>query len=122
CDGGWDLRRGAVRSGPERLPEGHSLVDRRCRRPVLPAPGVRRKEWSYSTFVSEGVDVAGELRAEGLRVTAPRVAVLAGLREQGEHLRVNEIVERVRLRLRAVSLQAVYNALAALAEVGLVRR
>jgi Fur family ferric uptake transcriptional regulator len=70
----------------------------------------------------ERADVADELRAEGLRVTAPRVAVLAGLREHGEHLPVDEIVERVRVRLHAVSLQAVYNGLAALAGAGLVRR
>ena len=67
-------------------------------------------------------DVAEELRSAGLRVTAQRVAVLSVLREHRGHLPVDQIVDQVRGRLQAVSAQAVYNALAALAEADLVRR
>jgi Fur family ferric uptake transcriptional regulator len=64
-----------------------------------------------------------ELRARGLRVTRPRLAVLAVLAEhRGEHLDVDEIATLVRARLHSVSTQAVYDVLNALARVGLARR
>jgi Fe2+ or Zn2+ uptake regulation protein len=62
-----------------------------------------------------------ELRAHGLRVTRPRLAVLDVLAEGG-HLDVDEITQRVRGRLDSVSTQAVYDVLAALSRVGLARR
>ncbi len=61
------------------------------------------------------------LRARGLRVTRPRLAVLEILGEGG-HLEVDEIVTRVRDRLDSVSIQAVYDVLSALARAGLARR
>jgi Fur family ferric uptake transcriptional regulator len=61
------------------------------------------------------------LRAHGLRVTKPRLAVLDVLR-QGGHLEVEEITRQVRLRLDSVSTQAVYDVLGALARSGLARR
>jgi len=61
------------------------------------------------------------LRRAGLRVTAPRLAVLASVREQG-HANVEEVVRAARLRLGAVSTQAVYDVLRAFEEAGLVRR
>jgi Fur family ferric uptake transcriptional regulator len=61
------------------------------------------------------------LRSRGLRVTKPRVAVLAVLAEGG-HLEVDEVAERVRRLLESVSTQAVYDVLGALARVGLARR
>src|SRR5215475_13904976 len=64
---------------------------------------------------------AEELRARGLRVTKPRLAVLDVLSE-GEHLDVDEIAARVRNRLDSVSIQAVYDVLGALARAGLARR
>jgi Fur family transcriptional regulator, stress-responsive regulator len=66
---------------------------------------------------------AGEqqLRARGLRVTRPRLAVLEILRGGG-HLEVEEIAARVRARLDSVSIQAVYDVLGALARAGLARR
>jgi Fur family ferric uptake transcriptional regulator len=61
------------------------------------------------------------LRAHGLRVTRPRLAVLDVL-DHGGHLEVDEIALRVRERLDTVSTQAVYDVLGALARVGLARR
>ena len=61
------------------------------------------------------------LRARGLRVTRPRLAVLEVLTEGG-HFEVDEIASRVRTRLDSVSAQAVYDVLGALARVGLARR
>lgn len=68
------------------------------------------------------VHVEQDLRAAGLRCTAPRVAVLAGLRETPGHWRVDEVAAAVRDRLGHVSTQAVYDVLAALEEAGLARR
>ena len=69
---------------------------------------------------SESPDLS-DLRACGLRVTGPRLAVLAVVRE-GDHLAVDEIALRARRRLGAVSTQAVYDVLRALTGSGLVRR
>lgn len=66
------------------------------------------------------VDV-DQLRAAGLRVTAVRLAILAVVRE-GDHPDVETITAAVRGRVGHVSTQAVYDALRALAERGLVRR
>jgi Fur family transcriptional regulator, stress-responsive regulator len=68
----------------------------------------------------ESVDLR-DLRAAGLRVTAPRLAVLAIVRDGG-HLAVEEIAFLARDRLGAVSTQAVYDVLFALTGAGLVRR
>jgi Fur family ferric uptake transcriptional regulator len=64
---------------------------------------------------------AEELRGAGLRVTAARVALLDTVRN-GDHLGVEEIATRVRVRVGHVSLQAVYEALHALTAAGLIRR
>jgi Fe2+ or Zn2+ uptake regulation protein len=61
------------------------------------------------------------LRAYGLRVTKPRLAVLAVLTEGG-HLEVDDIARRARTRLDSVSTQAVYDVLGALSRAGLARR
>src|SRR5919198_2246707 len=65
--------------------------------------------------------IAEELRGAGLRVTAARVALLQTVRH-GDHLGVEAIASGVRDRVGHVSLQAVYEALHALTEAGLVRR
>src|SRR6202030_537922 len=64
---------------------------------------------------------ADELRGAGLRVTAVRVALLETVRG-GDHLGAEAIAAGVRGRVGHVSLQAVYDALHALATAGLVRR
>lgn len=61
------------------------------------------------------------LRAAGLRVTRPRLAVLEVLRGGG-HLDVEQIAAQVRTRLDSVSTQAVYDVLGALSRAGLARR
>jgi Fur family transcriptional regulator, stress-responsive regulator len=61
------------------------------------------------------------LRDAGLRVTAPRLAVLSCVREL-DHPDVNDVVRAARLRLGAVSTQAVYDVLRVFEEAGLVRR
>ncbi len=63
----------------------------------------------------------GALRDAGLRVTAPRLAVLEVL-TSSPHSDTETVIALVRERLGAVSPQAVYNVLAALVEAGLVRR
>ncbi|MEO7059102.1 MAG: Fur family transcriptional regulator [Lapillicoccus sp.] len=61
------------------------------------------------------------LRSVGLRVTSPRLAVLAVL-DGHPHADVDTIVTAVRERHHAVSTQAVYDVLRALTEMGLTRR
>jgi Fur family ferric uptake transcriptional regulator len=64
---------------------------------------------------------AAELRNEGLRATAARLAILETVRAR-PHLGTEEIAALARDRVGTVSTQAVYEALAALTDVGLVRR
>jgi len=64
---------------------------------------------------------AALLRARGMRVTRPRLAVLEVL-AAGGHLEVDEIATAVRTRLDSVSTQAVYDVLGALSRAGLARR
>jgi Fur family ferric uptake transcriptional regulator len=61
------------------------------------------------------------LRAANLRVTAPRLAVLAAVREL-DHPDVEEVLQAARHRLGAVSTQAVYDVLRVFEDAGLVRR
>jgi Fur family transcriptional regulator, stress-responsive regulator len=61
------------------------------------------------------------LRAHGLRVTRPRLAVLEVL-TSGGHLEVEDVTRQVRERLDSVSIQAVYDVLGALSRAGLARR
>jgi Fur family ferric uptake transcriptional regulator len=62
------------------------------------------------------------LKARGLRVTRPRLAVIEVLEARRGHLDVEEITAEVRARLDSVSVQAVYDVLSALSRAGLVRR
>jgi Fe2+ or Zn2+ uptake regulation protein len=61
------------------------------------------------------------LRGAGLRVTAPRVAVLNTVAAQ-PHSTADEIAGQVRSALGSVSTQAVYDVLRACVTAGLVRR
>jgi Fur family ferric uptake transcriptional regulator len=61
------------------------------------------------------------LRGASLRVTRPRVAVLAAVHDH-PHADTNSIIGLVREDLGDVSHQTVYDVLSALAETGLVRR
>lgn len=61
------------------------------------------------------------LRSAGLRVTAGRIAALAEL-EANPHSGVGELTTAIRSRVGSASTQAVYDVLAALLTVGLIRR
>ena len=61
------------------------------------------------------------LRGASLRITRPRVAVLAAVQDH-PHADTHSIIELVRGELGEVSQQAVYDVLRALTEAGLVRR
>jgi Fur family ferric uptake transcriptional regulator len=67
-------------------------------------------------------DAAVALRRAGLRVTAPRLAVLTALAAEGSHSSVDTLVSVVRERLGDGSAQTVYNVLRTLTEADLVRR
>lgn len=66
-------------------------------------------------------DPRAQLRAVGLRVTAPRVAVLEALAAE-PHSTADDVAGRVRRTLGSVSTQAVYDVLRACVNAGLVRR
>lgn len=67
------------------------------------------------------LSASDRLSRVGLRVTAPRVAVLDAIGE-GDHLDADTVARRVRDRLGAVSTQAVYDVLRVLTTSGLLRR
>jgi Fe2+ or Zn2+ uptake regulation protein len=67
------------------------------------------------------VDLAAAVRRAGLRVTAPRVAVLSEVTE-GKHVTADQVAQGVRHRDGTISTQAVYDVLGALTGAGLVRR
>jgi Fur family transcriptional regulator, stress-responsive regulator len=66
--------------------------------------------------------LAAELRARNLRVTAPRLAVLRAVAELDGHPDVEAIAAEARAKLGSVSVQAVYDSLHTLAGAGLLRR
>jgi Fur family ferric uptake transcriptional regulator len=66
-------------------------------------------------------DLEAQLRQVSLRVTQPRVAVMAVLREHA-HIDTDTVFSLVRRSLPTVSRQAVYDVLHALTGAGLVRR
>jgi Fur family transcriptional regulator, stress-responsive regulator len=70
------------------------------------------------TATGSGIEL---LRTAGLRVTAPRLAVLAAI-PPGQHLDADTIARTVRAELGRVSTQAVYDVLNALTAAGLLRR
>ena len=66
-------------------------------------------------------DLERRLREAGLRVTAPRLAVLSAVHEH-PHADTESLIGAVRTRTGAVSHQAVYDVLRVLTTAGLVRR
>jgi Fur family transcriptional regulator, stress-responsive regulator len=67
-------------------------------------------------------EFAERLRHHGLRATAPRVAVLRAVGELHGHPDTETITGHVRAMLGTVSIQAVYDSLHAMTQVGLLRR
>src|SRR5262245_41075353 len=88
------------------------LIGSKLRVPMMAMHAERRLAGPAQVLAHEEL-----LRARGLRVTRPRLAVLEILGEGG-HLEVDEIATRVRDRLDSVSTQAVYDVLGALARAG----
>jgi Fe2+ or Zn2+ uptake regulation protein len=66
-------------------------------------------------------DFEARLRAVSLRVTRPRLAVMAALTDH-PHVDTDTVIALVRSDLPTVSHQAVYDVLRALTDAGLVRR
>ena len=66
-------------------------------------------------------DLTAQLRSASLRVTRPRLAVLAALHEH-PHVDTDTVIAHVRADLGTVSHQAVYDVLRVLTDAGLVRR
>jgi Fur family ferric uptake transcriptional regulator len=64
---------------------------------------------------------AGRLRAAGMRVTSARLAILEVVRT-GRHPAADDVARAVRERVGHVTLQAVYEALGAFTEAGLLRK
>jgi Fur family ferric uptake transcriptional regulator len=71
--------------------------------------------------VPTATDFAGMVRTAGLRVTRPRLAVLAAV-HASPHADTDSILGAVRADLGDVSHQAVYDVLRALTAAGLLRR
>lgn len=67
------------------------------------------------------IDFEHQLREADLRVTQPRLAVLAAV-DAHPHADTDTIIEAARVELAEVSHQAVYDVLKALTAAGLVRR
>ena len=72
-------------------------------------------------YVTSSPDYSEQLRLADLRVTRPRVAVLGAVCEH-PHADTETIFDSVRTDLPEVSRQTVYDVLAALTTVGLIRR
>ncbi|TNF71206.1 MAG: transcriptional repressor [Acidobacteria bacterium] len=77
--------------------------------------------WNLISLTSVYNDSAGLLRQHGVQVTAQRLAVLAAVSRQ-PHGTADDIAKAVRADIGVISRQAVYDALAVLAEKGLIRR
>jgi Fe2+ or Zn2+ uptake regulation protein len=71
--------------------------------------------------VPTATDYEDMVRGASLRVTRPRLAVLAAVHDH-PHAETDSIIRAVRAELGDVSTQAVYDVLRALTEAGLVRR
>ncbi len=71
--------------------------------------------------MSSPTDFERQLRDASLRVTRPRLAVLAAVHEH-PHVDTDSVIGAVRATLGEVSHQAVYDVLRALTAAGLVRR
>jgi len=61
------------------------------------------------------------LRERGLRVTAQRLAILRAVSNE-PHVTADGVAETVRAEMGSISLQAVYDALGAMADAGMIRR
>lgn len=74
------------------------------------------------TMSSDEATLHESLRRAGLRVTAPRLAVLMSVLDDGPHRDAEAIADSARKRIGALSTQAVYDNLHLLERAGLIRR
>lgn len=65
-------------------------------------------------------ELVDDLRRRGVRITAPRRAVLEALVEAGSHVTADALHERVRARHPDVSHSSIYRTMDLLADVGIV--
>ena len=79
------------------------------------------KESRDDEAVPDAAELERWLRAAGLRVTRPRLAVLDAVHAH-PHVDTEALIRAARARLGAVSHQAVYDVLRVLTDTGLVRR
>lgn len=70
---------------------------------------------------TDPVDVSDALKAAGLHVTAQRLAVYRAV-QMSPHAMADEICQSVRSELGVISRQAVYDALKAMTQHGIIRR
>jgi Fe2+ or Zn2+ uptake regulation protein len=68
------------------------------------------------------VELEQRLRDAGLRVTTPRLAVLAVLAEARDHPRIDQVLERVRAGGTSISTQTAYDVCETLHRAALARR
>ena len=73
-------------------------------------------------MTTEEQAIQDALRGAGLRVTAPRLAVLLSVTSGRQHRDAEAIADAARTRLGTLSTQAVYDNLHILEQAGLVRR
>ncbi|MGW5666020.1 Fur family transcriptional regulator [Streptomyces sp. NPDC003758] len=75
-----------------------------------------------ATAAEEPMELAAaRLRKAGMRVTAPRMAVLMAVSDSPGHLDAEALRERAQRVTGGLSLQATYNVLRALTDAGLIR-
>ncbi|MFK7892171.1 MAG: Fur family transcriptional regulator [Granulosicoccus sp.] len=74
-----------------------------------------------STSVQNPHDASRELKRAGMQVTAQRVAVYRAV-QRTPHAMADDIAQSVRTELGTISRQAVYDALNAMADHGILRR
>jgi len=70
---------------------------------------------------SAGASVEAQLRAQGLQVTAQRMAVMQAI-SQRPHASADELIDDVRARIGTISRQAVYDTLGVFVDKKLIRR
>lgn len=86
------------------------------------AHGGHTAEHSFADLSTDlSTDLSAEIRTAGLKVTAPRLAVLTSLAESA-HATAEQLFDTVSAGLPGTSLQAVYGVLGAFTTAGLVRR
>ena len=80
------------------------------------------QRWAHTVVrMSTSLEPAELLRQHGVRVTAQRLAVVRAVSSRS-HVTADDVAEVVEAQIGAISRQGVYDALAVLADKGLIRR